>query len=152
MDKLKEFIKDKKKLGIVIGVIVVILIVLLGVFVIKPVFSNKETTREKYERYLKEMGKDFWENYFYDTIKEGERNDFLSKYQSIGIKVDLDSLGRYKSETNKEKIAEMINPETKEACNHSGTRVIIYPKGGFSKAEYDLEVEIDCGLEQNDNK
>lgn len=149
MDKLKELMKDKKKLFMIIGgVIVVLLVILLVVFVIKPSIGKNESAQEKYERYLKEMGKDFWENYFYDTIKEEDRNDFLSKYQSIGIKANLDALGRYNAEANRDKIAEFINPDTKEACNTEGTKVIIYPKGNFGKTDYDLEVEIDCGFAQ----
>lgn len=149
MNKIKELMKDKKKLFIIIGgVVVVILVVLLVVFALGHKSSNTESAQEKYERYLKEMGKDFWENYFYDTIKEDERNDILNKFQSIGIKANLDSLGRYNSESFKDKIAEFVNPKTNEACDPEGTKVIIYPKGNLGKYDYDLEVEIDCGFEE----
>ena len=38
------------------------------------------------------MGKDFYENFYYEQVgsTDEERADFLSKYESIGIKINLD--------------------------------------------------------------
>ena len=120
MDKLKELLKNKKMVGIAGGIIALIVIILLVVFLILPNLGKSEAKVQKdFEGMLREMGKDFYENYYYDNLAktDEERKDFLKKYQSIGIKIDLENLGRYNSNANKDKVAEFVNPTTNEACD-----------------------------------
>lgn len=155
MDKLKELLKNKKMVGIAGGIIALIVIILLVVFLILPNLGKSEAKVQKdFEGMLREMGKDFYENYYYDNLAktDEERKDFLKKYQSIGIKIDLENLGRYNSNANKDKVAEFVNPTTNEACDAKNTKVIIYPKEGYSKTEYDMEIELDCGFEAQEEK
>lgn len=150
MDKLKELLKNKKVVGIVGGIIALIVIVLLVVFLILPNIGKSEAKVQKdFEGMLREMGKDFYENYYYDNLAktDEERKDFLKRYQSVGIKIDLENLGRYNSNANKDKVAEFVNPNTNEACDAKNTKVVIYPKDNYGKTEYDMEIELDCGFE-----
>ncbi len=146
MEKIKDLLEEKKMLVIGGGVLAVIIITIL--FVIIWTSGN---SAKKLENSLKEMGKDFYENYYYDQTgkTQEERAKFLAKYASIGIKINLDNLGRYNSNINKEKIAEFVNSKTKESCNKENTKVIIYPKESYGKNDYTLEVELDCGFEEN---
>lgn len=147
MTKIKEFIiKNKKQVLIIIGVLFVLIIALL-IFLF--LVNKGDRNEKKLENYLTEMGKDFYENYYYDRVgkTDDERKKFLKEYQSIGIKVDLDNLGRYNSKVNEEKIKEFINTDTNELCDNKKTRVIIYPKENFGKTDYDLEIELSCGYD-----
>lgn len=156
MNKIKDFIKDKKKLAIILGgAIILIAVILLVIFVLIPNIGNSEEKVEtNLENMLKEMGKEFYENYYYDNAgkTDEERTNFLTRFESIGIKVDLDNLGRVNGGANKDKIAEFVNPSTKEACDTKNTKVIIYPKGNYGKKDYTLEVQLDCGFENNEKK
>ena len=115
MNKVKDFFKDKKKILIVVfGVIVLILAVLLVMKVL-----SKDNAKNNLEDTLISMGRDFYENYYYDKTGKNadERKEFLKKFEKQGIKIDLDNLGRYNSNTNKEKLKEFVNPTTEESCN-----------------------------------
>ena len=54
---------------------------------------------ERLTIYLEEMGKDFYENFYYDEIgtTQDEKTDFLSKYDKMGITVSLDTLSKYQN-------------------------------------------------------
>lgn len=144
MKKIKNLLKNKRVL-IAIGVILVIIIVVIVILVLP-----KENVEQNLENSLKEMGQDFYENYYYDQTgtTDEEKADFLSRYATIGIKINLDNLGRYNSEVNQEKIAEFVNPDTNESCDKENTRVIIYPKESYGKTDYDIEVELVCGFDE----
>lgn len=144
MKKIKNLLKNKKVL-IAVGVILVIVIIVVFIMMMPNTSSQK-----KLEDTLKEMGQDFYENYYYDQTgtTDEEKANFLSKYSTIGIKINLDNLGRYNSEENEEKIAEFVNPETGEPCDNENTRVIIYPKENYGKTDYELEVELVCGFQE----
>lgn len=150
MNKVKDFFKDKKKILIVVfGVIVLILAVLLVMKVL-----SKDNAKNNLKDTLISMGRDFYENYYYDKTGKNadERKEFLKKFEKQGIKIDLDNLGRYNSNTNKEKLKEFVNPTTEESCNYQNTKAIIYPKGNFGKTDYDIEVILDCGFDTEEEK
>ncbi len=154
-DVIKKFIVDNKKTIIVSGVaLLLVVIVIVGAVTLfgkSHALSNK---KQQYENTLKDMGKDFYENYYYErTGKNGEeRKTFLSKYSSTGIKIDLENLGRYNGQSNKGKVAELVDPDNKNVCDAKNTKVIIMPKEGYGKTDYEIKVELDCGFETEEER
>jgi len=151
---IKDLVMDNKKIFIVSGVtLLVVIIVIVGAVAI---FGNKSygSKMEQYEATLREMGKDFYENYYYERTgkSDEERKNFLSKYSSTGIKIDLENLGRYNGQSNKEKVAELVDPDNKNVCDVKNTKVIIMPKEGYGKTDYEIKVELDCGFETEEEK
>lgn len=150
MEKLKV---DKKKgvnKNIIIAVIVVVLVAVVAV--VGSVFLlNKGDNKKELEKSLEEMGRDFYENFYYDQIggSADERTSLLSKFTTVGIKIDLDNLGRYNNGEYKDKISEFSNKKTKEKCSKTDTKVVVYPKSPFGKTDYKMEVELECGFEKD---
>ena len=72
--------------------------------------SNKQTQEQKLEAKLEDLGKDFFENFYYPQVgsDDSSRATFLEKFSEIGIKVNLDNLSRYNGEGVEDKIAEEI--------------------------------------------
>lgn len=141
--------KEKKKFNkkVIIG-IVVLLLVAAGVVLF--LVRNSSDNREQLETSLTEMGKSFYENFYYEQIGSSadERASLLSKFTTVGIKVDLDNLGRYNNGEFKAEIKEFKNSKTDEECSKTGTKVIIYPKSPYGKTDYNIEVNLDCGFEE----
>lgn len=144
MNKIVDFVKNDKRI-LITGVIILFLIV-LGTFLALTVGS----TAFNLESELRVMGSDFYENFYYDQLNksEEEKVKLLSQYSSIGLKVNVDNLVRSNKEVNEEKVKGFINPKTKEECDLENTKVIIYPKSPYGKTDYDMEVQIECGLEK----
>ncbi len=149
MEKLKM---DKKKgvnkntiVAIIAVVVIVVLVIVGGMFLM-----NKKDNRKELEKSLEEMGRDFYENFYYDQIggSADERTSLLSKFTTVGIKIDLDNLGRYNNGEYKDKISEFTNKKTKEKCSKTDTKVVVYPKSPYGKTDYKMEIELDCGFEK----
>lgn len=133
---------NKKTLAIVMAVlIVVILVVLLVVF-------GKKSNEKELESSLNKMGSSFYENFYYEQIGSSadDRTSLLSKFSTIGIKIDLENLGRYNDGEFKKDIKEFKNSLTGEKCNQTKTKVIIYPKSPYGKTDYKIETELSCGF------
>lgn len=141
MEKEKKL--NKKVLIIIAVLLVVVAVVLLAVF-------NKPSNEKELETNLTEMGKSFYENFYYEQVGSSadERSTLLSKFTTIGIKVDLDNLGRYNNGEFSDEIKEFKNSKTDEKCNQTNTKVIIYPKSPYGKTDYKVEVKLDCGFEE----
>ncbi len=135
---------NKKTLAIVVAVlIVVILVVLLVVF-------GKKSNEKELESSLNKMGSSFYENFYYEQIGSSadDRTSLLSKFSTIGIKIDLENLGRYNDGEFKKDIKEFKNSLTGEKCNQTKTKVIIYPKSPYGKTDYKIETELSCGFKE----
>lgn len=135
---------NKKTLAIVVAVlIVVILVVLLVVF-------GKKNNEKELESSLNKMGASFYENFYYEQIGSSadDRTSLLSKFSTIGIKIDLENLGRYNDGEFKKDIKEFKNSLTGEKCNQTKTKVIIYPKSPYGKTDYKIETELSCGFKE----
>ena len=147
LEKIKIFVKTHKIVCIACCAVLVIGIVII----FPPAFGNdKETTlEERLSGFLEEMGKDFYENYYYDAVGSSDesRKNFLQKYSEIGIKVNLDNLSRYNGESVEERIESFKNNESGEDCNRENTKVIIYPQDPYGKTDYRLETILECGLD-----
>lgn len=140
--------KLNEKVVIAIAAIVVIC---LGAATVLFFMNKNQSNEKKLDASLVEMGREFYEDFYYEQVgtSSDERTNLLSKFTDIGIKVDLDNLGRYKNGEFKEKISEFKNTKTDEKCNKTNTKVIIYPKSPYGKTDYTIKAELDCGF---DNK
>lgn len=135
---------NKKTLAIVAAVLIVVILVVLLV-----VFSKKSNEKEL-ESSLNKMGSSFYENFYYEQIGSSadDRTSLLSKFSTIGIKIDLENLGRYNDGEFKKDIKEFKNSLTGEKCNQTKTKVIIYPKSPYGKTDYKIETELSCGFKE----
>lgn len=143
--ELKSFLTKNKKYLIISGVL--LLVVAAVIICILCMNNNKNSLENK----LKDLGKDFYENFYYDLVVKEHGVDQISKYSNIGIKVSLNTLGKFKKE-NEEKMNDFVNSKTKESCNKDETKVVIYPTDPYGKTDYKLEVILDCGFEENNTK
>src|SRR5574344_1442722 len=130
---------------------VIILAVLIVAIVFICVIFNKNSNsssnvikkqKEELSGYLEQMGKDFYENFYYDQIgDDSTRATFLSKFTTIGIKVNLDNLSRI-SDDNASLAEKFVNSSTGEACDKDDTKVYIYPTEPYGKTNYTITVEL----------
>ena len=92
-DEAQPVNKNNCIICIVIGVVLVVAIIVVACFM----FIKKGGQEASLSKSLELIGRDFYENYYYEQVAstDEERADFLSKYESIGIKVNLDNLYRY---------------------------------------------------------
>ncbi|MDD6223415.1 MAG: hypothetical protein PUB18_00215 [bacterium] len=142
--------KKIKTNNLVIGIVVVFVMISLVVVAMLLFGGKKESQKEKLSKSLEAMGTDFYENYYYPQIAttDEERKEFVKKYENMGIKINLDNLSRYNTSQNEERVKEFVNEETKEKCDQTNTRVIIYPKSPYKKESYELKVELVCGFDK----
>lgn len=102
--KLVELCKSHKKAAI--GVACALVILIGCVFVI-PSLSKPSDEKVVKDR-ISDLGVTFYEDFYYKSSGNGDndkRTEFLSKYQSMGIKVSLENLIRYYVTTDKYKEA-----------------------------------------------
>lgn len=148
--KISRFIdkmKENKKRTAIIGVAAFVILA-LGVISVTFAFNNQEAILKDY---LKDMGKEFYENLYYDQVEqknETKKKEFLAKFSEIGIKISLDSLSRYNADKNKEKLDAFVNKKTNEHCDTENTKVIIYPQEPYGKSDYRMDVNLVCGFEK----
>lgn len=152
MKKVKEFIKDKKKIVIpcLVILILVLVAVIIGIVIAK---ATPKSNEKELNKTLEKIGRDFYENYWYDSLREEEK-EVLERLSITGFHVNLDNLGRYNNKLNEETIKSFVNSETEEACNPEKTKIIIYPNAPYSKTDYTIETVLDCGFneEEKDTK
>ena len=144
MNKVKEFIKNNRK--IVYIALIVLVVVIAGIGITFAFSGNEE---KKLTSELETLGKNFYENFYYEQIgsNDEERANFLSKYSTIGIKVDLDNLART-LDNKDEVLAKFVNSKTKQECNKTNSKITIYPQDPYGKSNYKLEVTLDCGYDK----
>lgn len=143
--------EKKKKMiqicAIAVGLIIVFIVVL---FLTRGIRLSQE---EKLNKSLTKMGEEFYTEFYYSEISKDktstEVSEFLSKFQDVGIKVNLDNLSRYNDNANEDEIANFKNEDGTE-CNKTNTRAVIYPKSPYGKNDYTIKVELDCGFETNE--
>lgn len=140
----KEKDKRIKILAIVCAAISMIFII-IGIVII--IFKGTiGTEKDEITLYLEEMGKEFYEDFYYEQLGNTieEKSSFLSQYQEIGIKISLETISKYKENKNKDLTRIFINKETNEVCNFNTIKVIIYPKEPYEKDSYKMVTEVDC--------
>lgn len=137
--------KQRKKVVVLITLIIAVAAVCACL-----IFINK-SNESKLESSLTDMGRDFYENFYYKQVGKSaeERTDLLSKFTTIGIKIDLENLGRYENGKYAKDIKEFVNNKTNKKCNKTNTKVVIYPKSPYGKTDYTVEAQLDCGFKKN---
>lgn len=145
-----KFIKNLQRKTIIIGAS--ILVAIIGIIVAIVLLIGSKNKEEKLENILKDLGTDFYENFYYNQVgtNEKERAEFLKKFKDIGIKVSLDNLFRYQKEEPKEIIAKFVNKETKKECDRINSMVIIYPKDPYGKTDYTIDSTLVCEDKEED--
>lgn len=128
---------------------VIIIVVVLSIFLIFTLKKKTISNSEQLTKSLKEMGVQFYEDFYYNQIgkNETEKKVFLEKYKDIGIKVSLDNMLRSKKTETTDENNPFINKETNEECNKNTSMVVIYPKEPYGKTDYSIDVILDCGFE-----
>lgn len=134
--------KKKSLLCMIGGIVLIIALIVVGCFM----FLKKGGQEASLSKSLESMGKDFYENFYYTQVgsTDEERANFLSKYETIGIKINLDNLSRYDNNKNSDKI--------NKACDRTNTRVIVYPQKPYNQTSYKIETQLDCGFYEAETK
>ena len=146
MKKLQTFFKNKRNVAIVS--VCAVIVIALG-FVI---FGNSSKRMQaKLEKELQALGKDFYENFYYDLVVKDNGLEAISKFKTVGVKINLDNISRYKEE-NADIVKDFINPKTKEECDKLTTRAVIYPKAPYGKTDNEVKVELVCGFDEEESK
>ena len=139
----------KKNIGIIAGAIVVVALLAVVIFLVIKGGSNESKLKDS----LSDMGRDFYENFYYEQVGKSaeERTNLLSKFTTVGIKIDLENLSRYDNSKFAKDIKEnFVNSKSKEKCNRTNTKVVIYPKSPYGKTDYTVEAILDCGFESKE--
>ena len=149
MENIIDKVKENKKIVIAVGIVLLVALASC-IIAITVSHSKKEEPKEDLNAILKKLGTDFYEDFYYMNIgsSDEERATKLSRYETIGIKVDLDNLSRYNSEEVKDDIEKFVNEKTNEKCDKNNTKVIIYPKSPYGKTDYEIETKLECGFEE----
>ncbi len=139
--KEKKPINKKLIIGIAAGAVIIIVLVVLSI----TVFFNKERI---ITNKVKKMAYEYYSEYYYDSLKEGrKKEDFeriMDKYSGIGFKISLENISSIDNGKYKEEV-ESFGSKNKK-CDKLNTRAIIYPEKPYSKKDYRIEVELDCGF------
>ncbi len=140
--------KLNKNVLIIIASILLVVLVVLVVVVVNP-FGKKLSQEEEFKKKIETMGAEFYEDLYYKQVETlgDEKANFLKKFETIGIKVDLGNLSRYKGEDSEKILKEFVNKKTDEACDKTKTQAIIYPQAPYDKKSYKVEVNLVCGFE-----
>ena len=137
---------NKKNCFIAITALILIIAIILIIILIP-----KKSEEDKLNDMLKELGINFYENFYYDQVgtNDTEKKEFVKKYETIGIKINFDNLSRFNSDNNKKIIDKFVNSKTKKECDKLSTRVIIYPKSPYEKDSYNIKTELICGFDES---
>lgn len=144
-------IKINKK---VIMIISIVILVVLASIILFLTLNKKEDESLKLSSSLKNLGIDFYENFYYNQVgqTDNERKEFLEKYKDIGIKVSLDNLSRYKKADMDDVLKQFVNSKTKEECDKNNSMVVIYPKDPYGQKDYTIDAILVCGFEEKEDK
>lgn len=145
--EIKEEVKVEKKNIFTKRNIMIIVIALVIINIIVASILIYNNPKNKLNRSIKYMGKDFYTNYFYNTLKEGRSNkelsEVLERYKDTGIKINLKNLSQFDSSKYKEEIDNMVE---NNKCIDTKTRAVIYPKAPYGKDNYKIKIELNCNF------
>lgn len=138
---ISNYIHDNKRMFLLLGIALI-----LTIIIVVTILLFSYNYKDPYEKYLKDMGKEFYETFYYDQISSdvSDMTEFLKQYEKIGIKVNLNVLSKYAGQKNNELISKFVNSKTGNPCNYTDTRVIIYPHSPYDKKSYSIKTELSC--------
>lgn len=137
---------DKKKIGIIAGVaVVVIALIVGGIFLIKSLLPNESELKNN----LSTLGKQFYEEFYYPSQEKSQEDvkAFVKKFEKTGIKINLENIAKI-SKVDKSLVDSMVNKKTKEKCDAKQSTVTIYPEKPYGKSNYKIEVNLECGFKK----
>ena len=135
---------DKKKIGIIAGVAVVVIAVVVGLILFLGRSNEKQLNAN-----LTKLGKQFYEEFYYPS-QEKSQDDvkaFVKKFEKTGIKINLENIAKI-SKVDKSLVDSMVNKKTKEKCDVKQSTVTIYPEKPYGKSNYKIEVNLECGFKK----
>ena len=135
---------DKKKIGIIAGVAVVVIAVVVGLILFLGRSNEKQLNAN-----LTKLGKQFYEEFYYPS-QEKSQDDvkaFVKKFEKTGIKINLENIAKI-SKVDKSLVDSMVNKKTKEKCDVKQSTVTIYPEKPYGKSDYKIEVNLECGFKK----
>lgn len=135
---------DKKKIGIIAGVAVVVIAVVVGLILFLGRSNEKQLNAN-----LTKLGKQFYEEFYYPS-QEKSQDDvkaFVKKFEKTGIKINLENIAKI-SKVDKSLVDSMVNKKTKEKCDVKQSTVTIYPEKPYGKTDYKIEVNLECGFKK----
>ena len=137
---------NKKAVAVLV---IVLLVIVVGVIILINLINDKPTNqKQQLEDLFKTMSTEYYEQFYYNQIgsTQEEKETVLKKFEKTGIKISLDSLSRYNSEVNKDRIEQFVNLETNEKCDTKNTISILYPIEPYEKNSYNIEIKLACGF------
>ena len=134
-----KLIKEKKKISFVICIVILLVII---IFMLFKNFGENLTLEQRLER----ISKEFYSEHYYKevskTYNEKDKTTYLKQLESIGVKLSLDDLRRYRySNIDINKELEYFNTAT---CDLLNTIVIIYPEDPYGETNYKIDIKLDC--------
>ena len=135
---------DKKKIGIIAGVAVVVIAVVVGLILFLGRSNEKQLNAN-----LTKLGRQFYEEFYYPS-QEKSQDDvkaFVKKFEKTGIKINLENIAKI-SKVDKSLVDSMVNKKTKEKCDVKQSTVTIYPEKPYGKTDYKIEVNLECGFKK----
>ena len=133
---------DKKKIGIIAGVAIVVIALVVGIILFLNRSNEKTLTAN-----LNKLGKQFYEEFYYPSQEKSQEDvkAFVKKFEKTGIKVNLENIAKV-SKVDQDLVKAMVNSKTKKECDKTGSYVIIYPEKPYGKSNYKIEVNLECGF------
>ena len=135
---------DKKKIGIIAGVCVVVIAIVVGLILFLGGSNEKKLNAN-----LTKLGRQFYEEFYYPSQEKSQSDvkEFVKKFEKTGIKINLENIARI-SKVDKALVDSMVNKKTKEKCDAKNTIVTIYPEKPYGKSNYKIEVNLECGFKK----
>ena len=133
---------DKKKIGIIAGVAIVVIALVVGIILFLNRSNEKTLTAN-----LNKLGKQFYEEFYYPSQEKSQEDvkAFVKKFEKTGIKVNLENIAKV-SKVDQDLVKAMVNSRTKKECDKTASYVIIYPEKPYGKSNYKIEVNLECGF------
>ena len=107
---------------------------------------GKKNDSEKLNDRLNELGNAYYKKY-YNLIEEEKRKDFLSKYTTLGIKVDLENLARTVADSDgfpsKDELIEEFTKDGK-SCNLTTSKLVLYPQEPYGESDFKMDINLNC--------
>ena len=133
----REVIGRKKTIAIVAAAIL-LLLSCIATFI----FLNGKDER-KMTSTLIELGRDWYENSYYDGFSESSRAEILARYKDSGFMINLENLSLHNSEATAEKL-KIFKIDEEGGCDKEETKILIKPKEPYGKTDYHTQFYYSC--------
>lgn len=124
-----------KRLVLLLSIILIFITIIIVSIIIN---NNKKTPEELLDNKLSEIGKKFYEDFYYDNTSK----ELLEKLSIDGIRINIDSLKEYEflNEYFVDDDFSLYN------CDTYNSVVMIYPVKPFEKSDYNIKIYLDCNF------